>query len=398
MNEDALLCQSPEWAELAAQWRLEPGVTYLNHGSFGPAPQPVLAERAEWFARLERQPMEVLTRQLVPGLERARQALAGLVHCQPEDLVLVDNATMAMNVVAGSVPLGPGDEVLLTDHEYGAVQRLWRRRCERAGARLVLCRLPLPFSEAEEVVESVLAAVTPRTRLAVFSHVTSPTAVVLPAAQLCRALRGRGVATCIDGPHAVAMQTIDLCVLGCDYYCASCHKWLCAPFGTGFLYVHPQRQGEMEPLVISWGRTPEGRPPSWQDEFYWWGTRDPSAWLSIPAAIAFLAAVGWDRFRSRTHALARYARRCIERLTGLPAFVPDSEQWYGSMIAMPLPPLDAAALQQALWCEEQIEVPIIEWQAADGTVHVLVRPSCHLYTTPEHIDRLCAALARHLRR
>lgn len=396
MNDKLPSTQSPEWAELAAHWRLEPGVTYLNHGSFGPAPEPVLAVRRQWFERLERQPMEVLTRQLVPALDEARRALAALVHCSADDLVLVDNATVAMNVVAASVALREGDEVLLTDHEYGAVQRLWQRRCEQAGASLIVCRLPLPLEDEQQVVDSVTAAVSPRTRLAVFSHVTSPTAVVLPAARLCRELRARNVLTCIDGPHALAMRQVDLAALDCDYYCASCHKWLCAPFGTGFLYVKPACQADVQPLVISWGRTPEGSTPSWRDEFYWWGTRDPAAWLSIPAAVAFLSAVGWERFRSRTHALAQYARHRIERLTGLPALVPDSDQWYGSMIALPLPAGDAAALQQALWQEEQIEVPIIEWRGADGLVRRLVRPSCHLYTRPEHIDRLCAALSRHL--
>ncbi len=396
MKEDLLSSPSYEWAELAAQWRLEPGVTYLNHGSFGPAPESVLAVRRSWFERLERQPMDVLTRKLVPALEEARQSLAQLVHCSADDLVLTDNATVAMNVVAHNVSLEPGDEVLLTDHEYGAVQRLWQRRCQQAGAHLVVCRLPLPFTDAHGVVQCVLDAVTPRTRLAVFSHVTSPTAVVLPAGQLCDALRSQNVLTCIDGPHALAMRHIDLAALNCDYYCASCHKWLCAPFGTGFLYVSPARQQNVQPLVISWGRTPEGCPPSWRDEFYWWGTRDPSAWLSLPAAVAFLSLVGWDRFRGRTHAMAQYARHRIEQLTGLAALVPDSDEWYGSMIALPLPAVDAAALQQTLWREHRIEVPIIEWQSADSQAYRLVRPSCHLYTTPEDIDRLCAALAQHV--
>lgn len=395
MKED-VLSQSHEWAELAAQWRLEAGVTYLNHGSFGPAPEPVLAMRRSWFEWLERQPMEVLTRQLVPALEEARQSLAQLVHCSADNLVLVDNATVAMNIVAASISLKAGDEVLLTDHEYHAVQRLWQRRCQQAAARLVVCRLPLPFTDAHSVVRCVLDAVTPRTRLVVFSHVTSPTAVVLPAAQLCHALRAQNVLTCIDGPHALAMRHIDLPALDCDYYCASCHKWLCAPFGTGFLYVSPAQQECVQPLVISWGRTPEGCRPSWRDEFYWWGTRDPSAWLSIPAAVAFLSSVGWERFRSRTHGLAQYARRRIEQLTSLAPLTPDSDEWYGSMIALPLPVLDAAALQQTLWREHRIEVPIFEWQSADAQVYRLVRPSCHLYTTREHIDRLCVALAQHL--
>jgi isopenicillin-N epimerase len=237
------------------------------------------------------------------------------------------------------------------------------------------------------VIDAVMAGVTGRTRLLVFSHVTSPTAIVFPTARLCRAARDRGLAVCIDGPHAIAMRPAEIDSLDCDYYAASCHKWLCAPFGSGFLYVHPRRQANLRPGVLSWGRALVGDQATWRDEFNWVGTRDPSAYLAIPAAIDFLESVGLEAFRSQTHGLARLARQRIEALTGLGGLTPDAPTWYGSMVALPLPAGPCEALQAALWERHRIEVPIVDWQGRR-----LIRVSCHLYTTEDEIGRLVVAL------
>jgi isopenicillin-N epimerase len=292
-------------------------------------------------------------------------------------------------VVAASTTLEPGDEVLINDHEYGAVLRIWQRKCRRCGARLVVQPLPVPVASADEVVETLLAGVTRRTRLLVISHVTSPTAIVLPVEAICRRARELGVRVCIDGPHALAMLPVDISRLDCDYYTASCHKWLCAPFGSGLLVANPRVQSTLEPAVVSWGRFPPGRLPSWRDEFTWTGTRDPSAFLAVPAAVEFLESVGWEAFRGRTHFLARLARQKISQLTGLKPLVPDSPQWYGSMIALPLPDGEPDPLQKALWEQYNIEVPIVEWHRQR-----LVRVSCHLYTRRQDVDRLVEALSQ----
>ena len=375
------------WAAWRGRWTLRPGVTYLNHGSFGPPPREVLDERNRWLARLAENPMEFLVRKLGGYLAEAEARLGAFVGTAAENLLFVDNTTLGMNVVAASFLLAPGDEVLLNDHEYGAVLRIWQRACDRAGAKLVVQPLPVPMTTPEALIEAVLAGATERTKLLVFSHITSPTAIVFPAAELTRAARRRGLAVCIDGPHAPAQAKIDLDGIDCDYYTASCHKWLSAPFGSGFLYVHPRRQGAVTPPELSWGRPLEGRPADWRDEFQWQGTRDLSAYLSVPAAIDFLERVGADEFRARTHYLARYARARLEELTGLAALVPDGEAWYGSMIAMPLPAGEAEPLQAALWQRYGIEAPIVAWNGRR-----LVRVSCHLYTQREEIDRLVAAL------
>lgn len=382
--------RTPE--EWRARWALRPGVTYLNHGSFGPPPREVLQQRIAYTRQLAEQPMEFFLRRLPTLLRQVRETLARFVACPPDDLVLVENATTAMNIVARSVRLAPGDEVLLNDHEYGAVRRIWQRACDESQARLVVQPIPLGTPGPEQWADAVLEGLTPRTRLLVFSHVSSPTAVVFPAAEICSRARQRGVAVCIDGPHALAMRPLAIESLDCDYYTASAHKWLSAPVGSGFLYVHPRNQASVRPVVLSWGRTPQGEAPSWRDEFHWTGTHDPGACLAIPAAIAFLERAGIEPFRRQTHALAQYARRRLAELTGLESAVPDDPAWYGSMALAPLPPGEAAELQHRLQAEHGIEVPVIDWNSQR-----FVRVSCHLYNSPDDIDRLVAALRRLLR-
>jgi isopenicillin-N epimerase len=379
----------PAWSSWAAQWRLRPDTIYLNHGSFGPPPVPVRETRAEWQERLDRQPMDFFVRQFEPAWQEARRRLAEFVGTTAENLVFLANATAAMNVAAASFPLSPGDEVLLTDHEYGAVRRIWDRACRKADARLAIAAVPLPIESTEQVLAAIFAAATPCTRLLVVSHITSPTAVIFPIAEICHEAQRRGMAVCVDGPHAVAQVALNLDELDCDFYIASCHKWLSAPFGSGFLYVHPRRQKQIEPAVLSWGLPPPRQPAAWWEEFFWSGTGDPSPYLAIPAAIDFLHSVGCEAFRARTHHLAQYARERLTEMVGLAPPVPDGRQWYGSMALVSLPPGDRQPLQTALWEEHGIEAPVIAWGGGR-----FLRVSCHLYNDASHIDRLGEALAR----
>ena len=392
------------WAAQARHWNIRPDTTYLHHGSFGPPPDAVREARRRWIEAFEQQPMDAFVRQLEPAWLAARDKLAAFVGTSGANLIFVENATVGMNIVADSFPLSPGDEVLLTDHEYGAVHRIWQRACEKGGASAKTVELPLPFRSEEETVGAIFAAATDRTRLIVVSHITSPTAVILPVQRVSDEARRRGIAVAIDGPHAVAQLPLDIDRLGCDFYTASCHKWLSAPFGSGFLYVSPRNQSRVRPPVLSWGRIPPTRIESWSDEFVWAGTRDASAYLSIPAAIDFLMSIGPDRFRSRTHWLAQYARRKLAELTGLEPMVPDDTRWYGSMAHVPLPPPRKASvatgraddgcpvsnpLQHTIWRELGIEVPIIEFR---GTR--CIRVSCHLYNNTKQIDRLVDGLGK----
>ena len=382
---------------LSNEWSIPANVTYLNHGSFGPSPRCVREARHAWSERLESQPMDFYLRQMETALDDAAEKLGKFIGANGNDLLFCDNATVAMNIVAESVSasLKPDDEILFTDQEYGAVMRIWRRAAERVGARIVIQHMPRPVTNADEQVAAVMNAVTVRTKLIIVSHITSPTSVIFPVEAVCREAAKRGVPVCIDGPHALAMEPLNLKKLGCDFYCASGHKWLSAPFGSGFLYVAKRRQQQLTPPVMSWGGSLSGRPAHWQDEFRWLGTRDPAAFLAIPTAIEFLERFGIEKFRQQTHELAQYARQRIVELTGLEPPTPDSREWYGSMIALPIPSKGEPApkqgirdqLQNPLWEKFGIEVPIVHWRGER-----LLRVSCYLYTTREHIDRLCDAL------
>ena len=405
-------------------WSLRPGVVYLNHGSFGPSPRAVIANRQEWIERLESEPMDFFVRQMEGHLEQARHRLGDVVGTSGENLIFVDNATFAMNIVATSFPLAPGDEVLATNHEYGAVLRIWRERCRSAGAYLVVQKLPESFDSAEEVVAALFAGASARTKLIVVSHITSPTALILPVAEICRQAKSRGIRICIDGPHALAAVPVNLNQLECDFYCASCHKWLSAPFGSGFLYVHPRWKQTVGPVVVSWGHSLSGRPQNWQDEFVWSGTRDPSPFLAVPAAIDFLADLhvcpplaipaateglkpapegvwtckrqdtieGVGIFRHLSRVLVTQTRQKIVAVTGLKPI--GSPQWYGTMITLPLPDWVGETpqghmhpIQAALWERFQIEAPVMNWNGRRQ-----IRVSCHLYNTDGDIDCLAAAL------
>lgn len=386
------------------QWSFSGGVTYLNHGSFGPPPRCVQQVREEWTGRLNSNPMDFFLRQFDRALDNASGRLGELIGAESRDLVFVDNATVAMNVVAESLPLRPGDEILLNDHEYGAVFRIWRAVCERTGAKIVSPTLGTPsdpgltpgrFHQSSDITDPILSAITPQTRLIVISHITSPTAITFPVEVVCRQARERGIPICIDGPHAIAMSDLNLKKLECDFYCASLHKWLSAPFGSGFLYVRRNWQSKLKPHLISWGRSLGGREQRWQDDLNWLGTRDPAPFLSVPAAIDFLEHFGLDAFRRQTHALAHYARTQLEPILGTTASVPDSPAWYGAMTAIPLPadsfkkarPNAIHPLQQALWDQHGIEVLVTECHG-----HRYLRVSCHLYNTKAEIDSLTRAV------
>jgi len=381
------------------QFLLRSGVVFLNHGSFGACPRPVFEAYQRWQLELERQPVEFLGRRFAGLMHTARQALGVFVGADTDDLVFVPNATTGLNAVARSLPLQPGDEVLTTDHEYGALDRTWRFVCTKRGAAYVNYPLPLPIRSTEDAVETIWAGVTARTRVLFMSHITSPTALILPVSELIRRAREAGILTVVDGAHAPGQIPLDLSALGADFYAGNCHKWLCAPKGAGFLYARPEVQSLVEPLVVSWGWNRgeevsglldlgEGK-SRFINEQEWQGTRDPAAYLSVPAAIQFQEEHDWPGVRAECHELLQAARRRIEEMTGLPGICPDSPEWYAQMAALRLPTCDAAALQRRLWEECQIEVPIIE---RNGRQYA--RVSVQGYNTAEDVEALVQTLGK----
>jgi isopenicillin-N epimerase len=378
-----------DWESIAAEWTIRPGTTYLNHGSFGIPPRAVREARRQWLDVADSQPMDMFVRKFACEIVQVRQRLAKLVGTNAGNLVLVENATFGMNVVAESWPLKPGDQIVLNAHEYGAVRRIWERRCRRTGAEIADVNLPPVFESPEQVVDAIFSQIGPRASLLVISHITSPTALILPIEAICWTARQRGIPVCVDGPHAPAHVPLNIESLDCDFYVASCHKWLAATLGTGFLYAHPRVQHRVEPLIKSWGLLLPDIPRRWDEEFTWSGTRDPSIYLSIPAAIDFLEAIGWDSFRGRAYHLADRARELLAGQLGTEPLGRGPHRWYGTMAHVPLPPGDWSELQARLWREFSIEVPIICFENA-----WYVRVSCHLYTTAQQLDYLADSLAQ----
>jgi isopenicillin-N epimerase len=380
-------------SELAVHWTLDPGVTFLNHGSFGATPRVVLATQDEWRARMEREPVAFFARDLEPELDKARAALGAFLGADPDDLAFVTNATTGINVVARSLRLAPGDEVVLLDHAYPAARNALKAVTDEAGARLVTARVPFPGATPEVARDAVLAALSPRTRLVMLDHVTSPTALVLPVAEIVAAMAERGVDTLVDAAHAPGMLEVDLDAIGAAYTTGNCHKWMYAPKGSAFLHVRRDLQDRVRPLVISHGatslRTDRSR---FRLEHDWTGTLDPTPWLSVPAAIAFgdgLLPGGWPAIRERSHQLAVAA---AERLGA-------SDGMIGAMVSVPLPPTSqprpegtyADPVHGAL-IDAGIQVAITAWPPDGRTWQRLVRVSCAPYVGIDDVEALAEAL------
>jgi isopenicillin-N epimerase len=373
-------------AEAGEQYLLRPDVVFLNHGSFGARPLPVLEAAQRWQRELEAQPVEFLGRRLPDLLREARRQVAHYVGAEPDNLVFVPNATHGMNIIARSLHWQPGDEILCTDHEYGAVERTWRFMCRHTGATLRIQPLGLPMTTPAALIDELWQGVREHTRLIVISHITSPTALLLPIAAICARAHAAGILVAVDGAHAPGQIDLNLELTRPDFYVGNLHKWLSAPVGAGFLYALPERQELLEPLVVSWGyESLHPGPSRFQDYFEWIGTDDPSAFLSAPAAIAFQDQYDWPTVRARCHALALHARREINRITGLADIAPDD--WFVQMCAIALPPCDSARLKARLYDEHHIEVPVIDWNDRQ-----FVRVSIQAYNSPADVARLVEAL------
>lgn len=375
---------------LKRHFQLDPSVTFLNHGSFGATPKPVFREYQRWQRELERQPVEFLGRRFTALMAEARAALGGYLGTHADNLVYTQNVTISVNIAARSLELGPGDEVLATDHEYGAMDRTWRFLAKERGFRYINQHIELPLTTEEKFIADFWRGVTPRTRVIFLSHITSPTAIIVPVKGIIRRAREAGILTVIDGAHVPGQLPLRLDFLGADFYGGNLHKWLCAPKGAGFLYARPEVQPLLKPLVVSWGyesETPSGS--TFVDHHEWWGTRDIAAFLSVPKAIQFQAENDWDEVRESCHRLAAYAQKRICELTGLAPLHPQTGSWFAQLAAAPLPAdTDLALLKQRLYDEYRVEVPLIDWNG-----YKLIRVSIQGYNTKRDVDRLLNALA-----
>jgi isopenicillin-N epimerase len=370
---------------------LDPQVVYLNHGSFGATPKPVFSVYQEWQRRLEGQPVHFFIDELMVELAKARQALASYLHAAAEDLAFIPNATHGVNLVARSLDLEPGDEILSTNHEYGACNNIWEFVCQKSGAQYVRQAIPFPIASQEQVLDQFWQGVTARTKIIFLSHITSPTAVCLPVESICRRAKQAGILTLIDGAHAPGQIPLDLESIGADFYTGNCHKWMLAPKGSAFLYTRREVQSMIEPLVVSWGwgaDSPFDTQSKYLDNLQWSGTNDYSAYLSVPAAIRFQVDHNWEKIREDCHRLLHRALDRISELTGIGlAYLHNGTSFYQMAVA-PLPPIaDINGFKKRLYKEFHVEVPCANWEG-----HQFIRISVQGYNAQADIDALLNAL------
>ena len=387
-------------SNLARQFLLRDDVVFLNHGSFGACPRPVFETYQRFQLELERQPVAFLGRELTERMRAPRVALSAFLGTGPDNIVGLVNATEGLNIVAQSLDLKPGDEILTTDHEYSALEKTWAYVTRRTGAKVVVVKVPMPLVSEAAFTDAIVAGFTERTRVLFVSHITSPTALVFPIERAIMEARQRGIFTVIDGAHAPGHIPLALDAMGVDFYAGNLHKWLMTPKGSAFLYVRPELQGMINPLVISHGWTIGSKEPGAKgafgnspfiDELEMQGTRDPAAWLSVPAAIDFRREHGWDGVAADCRALAQDTARRLAERTGLaPLSTPEFSA--PQMVAMPVPHIeDPADFHHRLLERYGIEIPVFNWQD-----HSIVRLSVQGYNSKAQMDLLLDALTEML--
>ncbi len=401
----------PAPTDLARHWRLDPTICSLNHGSFGACPTPVLNAQSRYRDHMEADGVRWFIHDVYPYLDRARASLAGLVDADPADLVFVPNATIGTTTALMSLGLKPGDEVICSDQEYPACVNNLLRIAEQAGARVVRPVLPWPLTDPEQIVDAIRGAITPRTRGCLLSHVTSPTGLVLPVERIVPLLRERGIASVIDGAHAPGFTALSLRTLDPDFHTANCHKWVCSPKGSAFLYVRRERQKGVRPVVLSnFAQTGHPTRPFLQTEFDYVGTNDTTAWLAIHDAIEFMGSImagGFPGLMARNRALTLEARGILCEALGVKPPAPD--EMLASLCALLLPAHEAGldarlmarptiyadALQDALYDRWRVQVPI--WRFGPEKRR-MVRISVQAYNGREQYEYLARALVEELAR
>jgi isopenicillin-N epimerase len=387
-------------------WDFDPAITYLTHGTYGACPRPVIEYQRALRAELESNPIRFLTRELEGRLDQARREVAQFLNADPEGLVVVPNATTGVATVLESLRLRPGDELLTNDHEYNATINALETVAARAKARVARVEIPLPIRYAEQVVEAHLAAVTPRTRVALISHITSPSGLVFPIETLVRELDRLGVDTLVDAAHVPGQLPVDLGELNPAWWTGNGHKWLCGPKGAGVLWAREDKRADLRPLVTSHGRNDPrpGRPALWK-EFDWSGTNDPTAFLSLPEALRVIGELdpgGWPAHMASNHEKAVNARRLLNDRLGLEPIAPEAMVGAMASIALPIEPDESTtdALTRALASEDGFEVPVGPFPVRACRVpgqppaRALLRISAQRYNEPSDYERLADALAR----
>lgn len=386
----------PFYSQYVKHWNLDPSILFLNHGSFGATPIKVLEQQQHFQKQLESQPLRFFMREL-PELHRETlQKLGSFLQCDPQDLVYVKNATEGVNTVLSSIPWQKNDRVLITNHIYQACKNALLVYAQRYGFEIDEVEVSYPCQNEDEILQSVLSGITKRTRLILIDHISSPTALQFPIEKIARSIEGSRVELLVDGAHAPGMIPIHPSETGAQYYTGNCHKWLCAPKGAAFLWVEPKCQEYINPLNISMINV---KTQSFQDRFYWGGTQDISSFLSISKAIDCIPEIfggSWEAIMEHNYQMSRKVAQMLSEMLGQP--IPIGEEMKINMCSIPIPKLGRALqpgefdpIQEKLYSEYKIEIPIINW---GRTNQRFIRYSCFLYNSLEQYEYLGGVLER----
>ena len=370
-------------------YHLDPSITFLNHGSFGACPKPVFEVYQNWQRKLEQQPVEFMAIKVYDFLEEARHALGDYVGCHGDDLIFVTNPTTAVNTVIRSLDLGLDDEVLMTDMEYGSLVRTWEHYAQDKGFSIVQQFTPVPLTTHEDYIEHFWKAVTERTKIIYLSEITSSTGLILPVVAICKKAKEAGIMTIVDGAHVPAHIPLNIAEMDPDVYVGACHKWLSAPKGSSFLYVKKSLQETIEPLIISWGSEVDRSPSPFIYESQYQGTWDPSAFLTVPAAIQFQQEHDWNSERERSRALNRETRDRIYEIIDTEPICPNTEEWLGQMASIITNIENGLDFKRRLMDEYKIEIPVFPWGDK-----ILFRTSFNAYNDENDADRLIEVLGK----
>ena len=367
---------------------LNPEFRHLNHGSFGACPRPIFEDYQYWQLRLEQDPVQFFVHDGNKQLEISKHALATYINCDADDLVMTMNPSYAINIVAKSFNLLPGDEILATDHEYGALDRTWNYYCRKAGANYVQQKIPLGIQTKEEFIEEFWKGYSHHTKAIFISQITSMTATIFPVKEICERAKELGLITIVDGAHVPGHIPLDLSTLKADIYTGACHKWMLAPKGCAFLHITKEFQNDFNPLLISWGFEPEVPGKSkFLDYHQLQGTRDYSAFLTLPKAIDYLNKNDWwdVSARCKQMILDNYEDLCD--IAGTKPITAVNSEFLGQICSVPIPISDANELKSLLYDKYKIEIPVFQWKD-----QILLRLSTQAYVEQEDIDYLKIAL------
>ena len=374
--------------KLKSLFMLNPDIIYLNHGSFGACPKPIFDSLINWQKKLEFEPVRHLAFDVYNYLEKSRDSLSKYVNCNQDDIIFTPNPSTALNTVIKSLDLKEDDEILTTNHEYGALVKTWNYICKKTGAKCIQTKIPLPLNSNENFIKRLESNITKKTKIIFISHVTSSTALIFPAKAISDLAKRHNIFCIIDGAHAPGYLNLNIKEIDCDVYVGACHKWMCSPKGVSFLYVKTEHQKMIDPLVISWGYESEFPGKSqFLDYHQWQGTRDMSAYLTIPTTIEFLKKNKWDKVTYECHKINLWARKKINQLLNKEPLC--DEKFLGQMSSIYLNFKDPIETQINFYKKYNIQIPFIDWNNTS-----LIRISIQAYNTKEDVLKLLDALKK----